>query len=154
MRWRTESEVLAEIGHRTCGSLRCDYHQPTIIASLSDDEQEGEEEDEESPLVETKLYEFEVPFGYVEEGTKKSALVKVVLCKSCSKKLKAGREAGKKNRGEVVLADPEVEEGEREDTGIDERRESSRREDRESSGKRRESTSTLRRRSASPEGWP
>ncbi|KAF9157689.1 hypothetical protein DFQ26_008472, partial [Actinomortierella ambigua] len=61
MRWRNEDEVKRGKGQFTCGCLRCD-------------EANG-------------LDSWEVKFGYVEMGVKKSALVKVRLCKPCSDKL-------------------------------------------------------------------
>jgi protein FRA10AC1 len=33
------------------------------------------------------LHSYEVNFGYVEEGVKKNALVKVLVCPSCALKL-------------------------------------------------------------------
>lgn len=111
--------------------------------------------------MEARLGEFEVPFGYVEEGEKKSALVKLVLCRDCGKKLLKGRENAKGGK---------VEEREEVDEERGERRRSSggRREERESeddryrpelppdlsrrrsSPPRRRSASPARRRSASP----
>lgn len=98
LRWRTEDEVLSGIGHLTCGSLRCRFHEPSpnLLAAL----EAGEEEEEEVPLVEAKLEELQVPFGYVEDGEKKSVLVKVVLCRDCAKKLRHGRHRAKERRAE------------------------------------------------------
>ncbi|KAI8598205.1 folate-sensitive fragile site protein Fra10Ac1-domain-containing protein [Dissophora ornata] len=61
MRWRNENEVFRGKGQFTCGSLRCD-------------ESKG-------------LQSWEVNFGYVEQGEKKNALVKIRLCEKCSYKL-------------------------------------------------------------------
>lgn len=61
MRWRTEAEVIAGAGQFICGNKHC---------------AETEE-----------LRSWEVNFTYAEKGTKKSALVKLRLCTSCSKKL-------------------------------------------------------------------
>ncbi|KAG0198835.1 hypothetical protein BGX28_007782 [Mortierella sp. GBA30] len=58
MRWRTEKEVFRGKGQFTCGSLRCD--EPKGLKS------------------------WEVNFGYVEQGEKKNALVKIRLCEKCS----------------------------------------------------------------------
>lgn len=57
MRWRCEEEVLSGKGQFTCGSKGCS------------------EED---------LRSWEVNFTYAEDGTKKSALVKLRLCARCS----------------------------------------------------------------------
>lgn len=89
--------MLSSIGQRTCGHLRCRYHLPPPPTTPSTAQIDDDEEDE-SPLVETRLYTFQVPFGYVEEGVKKGALVKLVLCKECGKKLNYGR--GKKGDSE------------------------------------------------------
>lgn len=61
MRWRIEPEVLAGKGQFVCGSRQC-------------------------PETEV-LRSWEVNFTYSEGGAKKSALVKLRLCSSCSKKL-------------------------------------------------------------------
>ena len=46
----------------------------------------------------TRLNTLELPFGYVEEGKQKSALVKVVLCNKCVKKIMWKREEDKRRR--------------------------------------------------------
>ncbi|GFR99091.1 protein FRA10AC1 homolog [Elysia marginata] len=61
MRWRIEKEVVDGKGQFTCGNKRCP-------------ESEG-------------LRSWEVNFGYMEEGVKKNALVKLRLCPDCSYKL-------------------------------------------------------------------
>ncbi|KAF9934114.1 hypothetical protein FBU30_003395 [Linnemannia zychae] len=61
MRWRNQNEVIRGKGQFTCGNLKCD-------------ESKG-------------LESWEVNFGYVEQGEKKNALVKVRLCERCSYKL-------------------------------------------------------------------
>ena len=63
LRWRTEKEVLVGKGQFVCGSRQCSGR-------------EG-------------LTSWEVNFAYVEEGVRRSALVKVRLCGGCSKKLNA-----------------------------------------------------------------
>lgn len=67
LRWRTEDEVLSEAGEATCGNTRCAHHRPGGA---------------QPPL--TTL---ELPFAYAEHGEHKTALVKVVLCGRCVKKL-------------------------------------------------------------------
>jgi len=69
LRWRTESEVLSGSGETTCGNTRCRRHSP--------------EPDDNSFHLNT----VELPFAYIEKGESKSALVKVVLCDQCIKKL-------------------------------------------------------------------
>ncbi|KAM0746389.1 hypothetical protein T439DRAFT_329835, partial [Meredithblackwellia eburnea MCA 4105] len=91
LRWRTEDEVLQGIAHLTCASMRCEFHLPPPGLDEEPDPESTE------PLVPTRLTEYETNFSYVEEGEKKSALVKVVLCKDCGKKLLYGREKKKRN---------------------------------------------------------
>jgi protein FRA10AC1 len=61
MRWRTEPEVLSGKGQFECGNIRC--------------------------VSQNDLTSWEVNFGYFEEGIKKNALVKIVLCPECTKLL-------------------------------------------------------------------
>lgn len=98
------------------------------------------------PLIAVDLTEFEVPFAYVEEGQRKSALVKLVLCEECGKKLLYGRAKGKKDKqdalkGTVLTQTEEDRKGSVGGTG-----EGSSRDDRS-----RSRPSSSRRRSASPE---
>jgi len=151
MRWRTEDEVLAELGERTCGNLRCDHHEPAPDEELGRwlrkqerkthspsknrddspiryqrDRRQGrsefdhrssftrlEEEDDgdAGPLVPKVLTPYQrepnlhsqaervidlgpkVKFAYEEDGKRQEALVKVVLCKKCGKKLHKGKQS-------------------------------------------------------------
>lgn len=61
LRWRSEAEVVRGQGQFSCGALGCQ-------------EQAG-------------LASWEVNFGYVEQGVKKNALVKLRLCVPCSARL-------------------------------------------------------------------
>ncbi|KAK3884083.1 hypothetical protein Pcinc_011619 [Petrolisthes cinctipes] len=61
MRWRVEQEVVSGKGQFSCGEKRCG-------------EREG-------------LRTWEMNFAYVEQGTKKNALVKLRLCHDCSYKV-------------------------------------------------------------------
>lgn len=105
LRWRTEDEVLSGIGHLTCASLRCEYHEPSpaILAALEEDADVPPDPDSTTPLVEARLEEMQMPFGYVERGEKKTTLVKVVLCRECGKKLRYGRQKAKEERGKKIL---------------------------------------------------
>ncbi|SCV70989.1 BQ2448_3751 [Microbotryum intermedium] len=98
LRWRTEEEVISGIGNLTCASLRCEYHQPDPSLTSDPNTMEHKVEEEDLPLVSTRLTEQEMWFGYIEEGVKKSALVKVVLCRRCERKLNKGREVAKRMR--------------------------------------------------------
>ncbi|KAF8604147.1 hypothetical protein BDV93DRAFT_522615 [Ceratobasidium sp. AG-I] len=73
LRWRTEDEVVEGQGQFTCGNTRCAYHT---------------EKERRQP----KLITLELPFAYEEQGEAKQALVKVVLCERCKKKLVWKRE--------------------------------------------------------------
>jgi protein FRA10AC1 len=79
LRWRTESEVLSGAGERSCSNTRCPLHTPPL--------------DEEDRI--PGLATLELPFAYEERGEKKSALVKVVLCARCVRKLMWKREREK-----------------------------------------------------------
>ncbi|KAI8999516.1 folate-sensitive fragile site protein Fra10Ac1-domain-containing protein [Gaertneriomyces semiglobifer] len=61
LRWRTKKEVISGKGQFVCGNLDCQ--------------------------VTDELRSWEVNFGYVEDGVKKNALVKLRLCTKCSYKL-------------------------------------------------------------------
>jgi protein FRA10AC1 len=67
LRWRTEAEVLSGAGENTCGNTRCKHHDNQDAA--------------------VQINTLELPFAYEEHGERKSALVKVVLCPRCLKKL-------------------------------------------------------------------
>ncbi|KAF8697763.1 hypothetical protein AX14_001194 [Amanita brunnescens Koide BX004] len=69
LRWRTEDEVLSGAGETTCANTRCEYHH----------------QEPNQPRV--ALSTLELPFAYEEHGESKSALVKMVLCDRCVRKL-------------------------------------------------------------------
>ncbi|KAL4064445.1 folate-sensitive fragile site protein Fra10Ac1-domain-containing protein [Scleroderma citrinum] len=68
LRWRTENEVLDGTGEKTCANMRCGYHRPHFAST-------------------PPLTTLELPFAYEEQGAMKQALVKVVLCPKCVRKL-------------------------------------------------------------------
>ncbi|KAH9902768.1 folate-sensitive fragile site protein Fra10Ac1-domain-containing protein [Cubamyces lactineus] len=72
LRWRTEEEVLSGAGETTCGNTRCPLHK---------------EFPEQGDDIRPALTTLELPFSYLEHGESKFALVKVVLCPKCVKKL-------------------------------------------------------------------
>ncbi|KAI0330239.1 hypothetical protein GY45DRAFT_1434839 [Cubamyces sp. BRFM 1775] len=72
LRWRTEEEVLSGAGETTCGNTRCPLHK---------------EFPEQGDVIRPALTTLELPFSYLEHGESKFALVKVVLCPKCVKKL-------------------------------------------------------------------
>ena len=75
LRWRTEAEVLLGAGETSCGNTRCVHH------------------DVNAPM--PSLSTLELPFVYEEQGQTKSALVKVVMCERCVKKLMWKRQKDK-----------------------------------------------------------
>ncbi|KAF8440449.1 folate-sensitive fragile site protein Fra10Ac1-domain-containing protein [Boletus edulis BED1] len=86
LRWRTESEVLGGIGDTSCANTRCEHHRP----SASD------------------LSTLELPFTYEEHGRQKEALVKIVLCPRCVRKLmwkrRHDKRDGKEKKGDRVAS--------------------------------------------------
>ncbi|EKM58597.1 uncharacterized protein PHACADRAFT_253056, partial [Phanerochaete carnosa HHB-10118-sp] len=104
LRWRTEEEVISGAGESTCGNTRCPLHLPRNI-----------DPDDPCPPLKT----LELPFSYAEDDQSKSALVKVVLCDKCCKKLvwkrnkekerqreRAEAVVGGDNRGDASLVEP------------------------------------------------
>lgn len=81
LRWRTKDEVLKGKGQFVCGNLDC--------------------------LEIQKLASFEVNFGYMEQGVKKNALVKLRLCEECAYKLNYKKKHSKKV--ENVVEEEEIE---------------------------------------------
>jgi len=80
MRWRAEKEVFEGKGQFICGSVRCQEK--------------------------LELRSWEVNFGYIEDGEKKNALVKLRLCADCSVKLnyrKQMREASLARRRGITI---------------------------------------------------
>jgi protein FRA10AC1 len=76
LRWRSEDDVIDGIGQFTCANTRCEHHRQLQSAS-------------------TKLTPYEVNFAYEEPSAEpgggivnKNALVKIVLCHRCSRKLR------------------------------------------------------------------
>ncbi|KAF9787469.1 folate-sensitive fragile site protein Fra10Ac1-domain-containing protein [Thelephora terrestris] len=84
LRWRTEDEVLSGSGETTCGNTRCHHHSP--------------EPDDDGYHLNT----VELPFAYNEKGEPKSALVKVVLCDRCIKKLMYKRRKDKEAKDKTA----------------------------------------------------
>lgn len=95
LRWRTETEVLSGAGESTCGNTRCKYH---FTLSSSSNKVLGPKR---KKAKEPQLTTLELPFAYIEHGEPKSALVKVVLCTRCVKKLmwKRRKDKGMKEHG-------------------------------------------------------
>jgi protein FRA10AC1 len=87
--------VLSEAGENTCGNTRCKHHtgQDTAV----------------------QLSTLELPFAYEEHGEHKSALVKVVLCPRCLKKLMWKRNKEKEVQPITPLEGP-IEPNDHEDT--------------------------------------
>jgi len=81
LRWRTEDEVVLGAGETTCGNTRCPLHDTRYAEDFH-------------PSLKT----LELPFSYVEHGENQFALVKVVLCDKCVKKLMWKRNKEKKEQ--------------------------------------------------------
>lgn len=111
LRWRTEEEVLSGVGETTCGNTRCKHHDPVSDSSTAkrrwDDDAEAGKSARKGK--ERKLVTLELPFSYVEDNTQKSALVKVVLCERCVRKLNWKRERMKEGQGLAVESVSQVE---------------------------------------------
>ncbi|TCD63340.1 hypothetical protein EIP91_005659 [Steccherinum ochraceum] len=99
LRWRTEDEVVSGAGETSCGNTRCLFH-------------DTRQADQYHPSLST----LELPFSYVEDEESKFALVKVVLCAKCVKKLmykrnkeKEAQQAARSGEqsGPPVKAEPE-----------------------------------------------
>jgi protein FRA10AC1 len=87
LRWRTEDEVVSGSGETSCGNTRCKHHD------IMNQNATSSSTHKRSKLA---LHTLELPFGYSEDGEAKSALVKVVLCDKCVKKIMWKREQAKK----------------------------------------------------------
>lgn len=80
LRWRTQKEVISGKGQFVCGSIGCE-------------EREG-------------LSSYEVPFGYVEAGVRKRALVKVRLCREHAQQLNYKKPPSKDTADSTGLPSP------------------------------------------------
>lgn len=90
LRWRTENEVITGRGQDSCGSLTC------------------KNKNKRASRNEIELHTLEVNFAYVELGEHKNALVKIRLCKKCTKKMsKANKIKSKKRKRESSSSDSE-----------------------------------------------
>lgn len=78
--------MLSGAGENTCGNTRCKHHTSEDAA--------------------IQLTTLELPFAYEEHGEHKSALVKVVLCPRCLKKLMWKRNKEKKVQSATPLDRP------------------------------------------------
>ena len=76
--------MLSGAGENTCGNTRCKHHADQDTA--------------------VQLCTLELPFAYEEHGERKSALVKVVLCPRCLKKLMWKRNKEKEGKPATPLA--------------------------------------------------
>jgi protein FRA10AC1 len=107
--------VLSGAGETTCANSRCKYHEPppgppsTSDRKWDDDggdsAHSGMREKREMKLKKKPLATLELPFSYQEDGEAKSALVKVVLCERCVKKLNYKREHDKQQRNASHVQD-------------------------------------------------
>ncbi|EGG05528.1 uncharacterized protein MELLADRAFT_63923 [Melampsora larici-populina 98AG31] len=93
MRWRTSGEVLDGKGDSTCANLRCKHHTPKPSVASNEFGQQHAFISLDGGLPASKpsvaLQVMQTQFGYVEDGAKKMAEVKLNLCQKCAKKMKA-----------------------------------------------------------------
>jgi len=75
MRWRTVDEVKAGKGEKICANVQC-----------------GQVQD---------LQPMELVFGYVEDGERKSVLVKCVTCERCRRKMRKAQGRDQERRSGV-----------------------------------------------------
>lgn len=93
MRWRTSGEVIDGKGDSTCANLRCKHHTSKPSAASNEFGQQhafislNGSPPASKPSV--ALQVMQTQFGYVEDGTRKMAEVKLNLCRKCAKKMKA-----------------------------------------------------------------
>ncbi|KAF8655500.1 hypothetical protein AX16_003030 [Volvariella volvacea WC 439] len=132
LRWRTENEVLSGAGETTCGNTRCEHHRP---------QGDPDELDDRSRPSSVPLTTLELPFAYQEHGENKSALVKVVLCGKCVKKLmwKRNKEREEKGQTRVDQREPRAEEVKSERSSRSHEMGTNEREDRQRDRSQRES---------------
>ncbi|KDQ57092.1 hypothetical protein JAAARDRAFT_58576 [Jaapia argillacea MUCL 33604] len=139
LRWRTESEVLSGAGETTCGNTRCRLHHELRDSS------------EPTP----KLNTLELPFGYQEHGEFKSALVKVVLCDKCVKKLMWKRNKEKASGGDLTAVEEDKFKGRNQERRKSRRNRSRSREDRfDGTGRRNSRSRSPARHSLHSDGNP
>ncbi|KAF8843779.1 hypothetical protein BDN67DRAFT_945002 [Paxillus ammoniavirescens] len=84
LRWRTETEVLDGTGETSCANTRCEHHGSSSSPELTT---------------------LELPFAYEERGERKEALVKIVLCPRCVRKLVWKRRHDKNREGDQPEVD-------------------------------------------------
>ena len=85
----------------TCGSLSCKYHTPVYEAP--------EDEDDERPLVPRDIAPYQLNFGYMEQGKQKHALVKVMLCDKCKRKLTWKKDREREKAASAAIANANAE---------------------------------------------
>jgi protein FRA10AC1 len=145
MRWRTKDEVLSGKGQFTCASLSCSRRDDVIVNPEPDEDNDSRNERASGKLreegAERGLQTFELNFGYVEEGIKKNALVKVRVCQRCARRL--GEVQGATTRGKR-----------RRSRSRDRSRSHSRRRERSPDSRRRRKRERRRRRASPGEEGP
>ncbi|KIK94378.1 hypothetical protein PAXRUDRAFT_828059 [Paxillus rubicundulus Ve08.2h10] len=94
LRWRTETEVLDGTGETSCANTRCGHHGSSSSPELTT---------------------LELPFAYEERGERKEALVKIVLCPRCVRKLVWKRRHDKSDPKETAVEAGRVAEKREED---------------------------------------
>jgi protein FRA10AC1 len=107
--------VLSRAGENTCGNTRCEHHNNDKDAHV-------------------RLNTLELPFVYEEHGEHKSALVKVVLCPRCLKKLMWKRNKEKQSQTATPSPEEQPERGDHDDVTKLSRRSKERRDNKDIQG--------------------
>lgn len=105
LRWRSEEDVVEGVGQFTCANMRCqDHHCPTTVTTL---EGGGVGPETKAP----KLTPYEVNFAYTEKEkgqvVQRNALVKVVLCRRCARKLNYKRDQERRREESKSRREPD-----------------------------------------------
>jgi len=99
---------LSGVGETTCGNTRCEHHLPLSGTSRLDIDS--------ASASKVPLTTLELPFAYIEQGESKNALVKVVLCGRCLKKL-MWKKTKEKKESDLSALVGNIEDGDGEDRG-------------------------------------
>ncbi|KAJ3165013.1 hypothetical protein HK101_000320 [Irineochytrium annulatum] len=81
MRWRTQREVIEGKGQFSCANTRCPLLPPRALGTRRPVDHSMPPPPPPAPR--PRLKSWEVNFGYMEEGEKRNALVKLRLCDGC-----------------------------------------------------------------------
>lgn len=95
----------------TCGNTRCEHYHP-----LSGTSRLLDADVDAASATKVPLTTLELPFAYIEQGESKNALVKVVFCGKCLKKL-MWKKTKEKKESDLSALVGNMEDGDGEDRG-------------------------------------